>query len=161
MFLNYILVGCPWSRSLCGRFTPTFQHNLMTKRKRSRENTTYVFHDFCKSLSAPCSIFYAYPELKRAQNHYRFFDYRLAMLFCLAVFAALCFRFIVRYLILDVSVKTECEEVELRREPIPYIHSLGMSLFRKRTVRRTFWERHIPKRGWYWETGRLKCHCGV
>ena len=43
------------------------------------------------------------------------------MLFSLAVLAALCFRFIVRYLILDVSVKTECEEVELRGEPTPYI----------------------------------------
>ena len=89
----------------------------MTKRKRSHENTKYVFHDFWKSLSAPCSIFYAYPELKRVQNDYRFFDYRLAMLFSLTVFAALCFRFIVGYLILDVSVKTDCEEVELRREP--------------------------------------------
>ena len=93
----------------------------MTKRKRSHENTKYVFHDFWKSLSAPCSIFYAYHELQRVQNDYRFFNYRLGMLFSLAVFAALCFRFIVRYLILDVSVKTECEEVELRREPTPYI----------------------------------------
>ena len=93
----------------------------MTKRKRPHENAKYVFHDFWKSLSAPCSIFNAYPQLKRVQNDYRFFDYRLGMFFSLAVFATLCFRFIVLYLILDVSVKTECEEVELRREPAPYI----------------------------------------
>ena len=43
------------------------------------------------------------------------------MLFSLAVFPALCFRFIVLYLVLEVSVKTDCEEVELRREPTPYI----------------------------------------
>ena len=91
----------------------------MAKRKRLHENTKYVFHDFWKSLSALCSIFYAYPELKRVQNDYRFFDYRLAMLFSLTVFAALCFRSIAGYLILDASVKTDCEEVELRREPTP------------------------------------------